>query len=228
MCKLKRKVKQYIKEYLKTLNENNLLLENFNEKSLQHNLGEFIKQKLNHKYIIQYERNLSYFVSLQKYVHNLNKEEIDILILKKDTPKNIHTSAKPKCIIEIKFLKSFTQSLSKQTENLTQWMQECLLDLEFIEQCEYNDIPAISLILSDDSRIYSKSKSGKAGRKRKYINLWDAFQNGITLSSNVIQQINGKINKSFQITKSPSLKWKELISYKDEEGHDLILKYIIN
>ncbi len=222
-------IKQLVIEYLESLNKDTLLLESFNEKSLQHNIGEYLKERLGDNYIVQYERNINYFKSLKNISKHL-KSEIDLVVLEKNSPKNIHEQKKPIFIIELKFIKAFDQSLQKKTASPTKTLYECLCDIEFVEQCKDVGIEAMSLILCDYDIVHSNVSFDK-GRKPKYESLWKSFREGLTLTSHQIELINKEGNKNISITSKsrPSLSWTDLFEYEDEEGHSgLKLKYIIN
>jgi hypothetical protein len=139
---------------------------------------------------VQYERNVKYFKALSSLKKH-SKSEIDLVIVKKDTPRNIHISKCPLCVIEIKFIKAFVQSLEKHVASPTDSLYKCLYDLEFIEQCKENDIDAISIMLSDYDRVHTKQQN----RKMKYSFLWSAFRCGSTLDSELMEKINKESNK---------------------------------
>lgn len=222
-------VKEIIEKYLtEELTERDLLVENFNEKSLQHNLGEYLKQNLGEDYIVQYERNIHYFKAL-KSKRITEKKEIDLVVLKRDTPENFHKNAIPECMIEIKFIRAYDQSLKHKKRTPTKELVNCLDDICFVDECRKNNIGAFSVILSDLDLINS-GFSPSRGRKPTYPETLKAFREGNDLSEKVINDISAEYDKFDSITPNCySLKWYYLLrKFNDEEGHELELKYILN
>ena len=222
-------LKQLIKDYLNKLTPEKLLLEDFNEKSLQHNLGQYLNDSLGKDYVVQHERNIKYFKSLEGISKSL-KSEIDLVVLKKTNPKQLHVVGKPIFVIELKFIKAFDQYLQTKTASPTKALYEFLYDIEFIEQCKKAVIEAALLILSDYNIVHSEMDFVK-GRKPKYVSLWEAFRKGLNLTADRMVAINkeSKQDNIIEFEFCPSLSWKRLFVYEDEAGHkELELKYIIN
>ena len=224
MLGIKEIVSTFIKE---ELNKESILLENFNEKSLQHNLGQYIKERLGKDYCIQYERNIEYFKRIPG-VKCLSKKEVDITILDRNDLLHNKRNAMPLYVIEIKYLKAYSQNFSERTAYSPQSLYECLYDIQFIEDCKIRGIDGISLILCDDDKIHSAN----IGKVRKYKTIASIFRSGGHIDSEIAEQINEDDNnnkyKKIRVFNKYLLKWNPILSYQDEENHDLVLKYIIN
>lgn len=85
----------------------------YNEFSLQHELGVFLRQQLGHQYKIQFERNVRYFYADA----NTIKKEIDIVIV----------NDKEKYAIELK---------CPRNGQYPETMFSCIKDIRFMEQVQ--------------------------------------------------------------------------------------------
>ena len=78
----------------------------YNEISLQHELGEYLRRRLNksdyERFIVQYERNITSFDEFKGNTADLRKREIDIVIIDKEKNENF--------VIELKYHKDTTNA----------------------------------------------------------------------------------------------------------------------
>lgn len=228
-------IKEIIEKYLKEeMSEQDLLLESFNEKSFQHNLGEHLRKKLGNKYLIQYERNINYFDKFSSF--KSLKTEVDILVLEKEDELDSHdyNSLTPYAIIEIKFIRQFSETFV-ETASPTSALKNHFVDIAFCDQLKKEGIEeSISLLLTD----YNFKKPCECFHKP----LWDAYYKN---DLNDLQEILRKIEESnssnnqhrdavdyFRKSDNGWTKdffWKntKVGNFTDEKGNKLTLKYML-
>ena len=135
--------------------------------------------------------------------------------------------------VEIKFIKQYSQTMSNNSNNIaatpTEDLFKCLEDIEFIDQIK--PCFGISIIITNHERVY-QNKTDKLGAKIKHIHLLKLFRENIDFVASLVNNINSESKKSYVFgSYDYSFKWKDvpkLQEYKDEFGHELNLKYIIN
>ena len=226
---LKELVNEFMNKFNGDAGKKYLLNENFNEKSLQHNLGEFLKNKLGNDYIVQYERNINYFNVFRG--KDLDKQEVDICVLRK-TNDGVYIDYVPYGVIEIKYIKQYTQGFVK-TASPTKTLIECLKDITFSEEIKgYGVKETISLIVSD----YSFNKPSNC----HFLELWNLFNpdnQPIECNKEYVDKLNDALSSSrdnsingikISLANTYMFNWTDLGSFKDEEGHDLSLQYMVH
>lgn len=108
-------------------------IELYNEFSLQHELGIFLRNELK-EYVVQFERNISFFRINKKLI----KKEIDIVIYKKDMSE--------KYAIELKY---------PRNGQYPEQMYSFVKDIIFMEQLKTEGFDAtFSMVLVDDKLFY--------------------------------------------------------------------------
>ncbi len=224
---IEQKIETLVANYINGLIREELLLRNFNEKSLQHNLGQKIQEELGDDYIVQYERNIKYFKGVVVKEHI--KWEMDICVVKNEKPEQVRNGV-PRYVIEIKYLKAYDESLNKYQVTTPDDLYGCLKDIMFINELQQDDIKGMSIIFTNHPGYYAPYLS----RKEKYKSLWQLFKNGGQLNQLIINEINTEKSSHLKYepnNKKYSFTWQPLNDnkkYKDEEGHELVLKHIIN
>lgn len=132
-------MKEYIKEFLNEVSS--CRVEIYNEFSLQHELGIFLRNKTN-TFNIQFERNVDYF-SFHK--QNFIKKEIDIAIFS----PNLDIL---ECVIELKY---------PRDGQIPEQMFNFCKDIQFCEQlCHVGFKKAFVLFLAEDKKFYSGKDFG--------------------------------------------------------------------
>lgn len=221
-----------ITDYIQSLNQEAILTRCFNEKSFQHELGQYLQNQIGGNYLVQYERNAKYFncTNGNSYFDvKDNKKELDIVVLKKTKNPNDLVNSIPECSIEIKYQRYYIEDLSKTIASPTKTLYEHLRDMELIEQCKSSKFKnTFSIFLADHPFCYIERKN-----KVTYKHLHNAYRGTNTgLSSKTLSLINSEINKKGQwralnICHDYDLKWNDLLVYSDELNHQLELKYIL-
>lgn len=174
-------IKKIILEFLSKLKHEKV--EIYNEFSLQHELGIFLRQKLPDVFI-QFERNISHFNIPTK---NSVKKEIDISIFSKDKKELL-------CVIELKFPRNGQYPMQ---------MFSFCKDISFMEHVKKNGFQqAFVLILADDKIFYSGT-----GDKPPY----NFFRASEKLTGCITQPV-GKGDDSVNINGSYIVKWHEIIN----------------
>lgn len=121
-----------INEFIESLKEEQI----YNEFSLQHELGFFLKHKLNNTYKVEFERNISYF-NLDRNT-NFVKKYIDIVIY----------NEKEKYAIELKF---------PRNGQYPRQMQSFIKDIRFTEQLKESGFTqTYCLTIVDDKNYYTE------------------------------------------------------------------------
>ncbi len=127
-------------------------IELYNEFSLQHELGIFLRNELK-EYVVQFERNISFFRINKKLI----KKEIDIVIYKKDMSE--------KYAIELKY---------PRNGQYPEQMYSFVKDITFMEQLKTEGFDAtFSMVLVDDKLFYEGKISSE---------IYDCFRGGKVIS----------------------------------------------
>ncbi|RDE70780.1 hypothetical protein [Aggregatibacter segnis] len=205
-------ITKFFTEYLK----NNKEIEIYNEFSLQHELGVFLRGELKgnfqeEKYKVQFERNVSFFkLDKSKLEEGFVKREIDICIYNEEE----------KYAIELKF---------PTNGQVPEQMYAFIKDIKFMEQVKESGFTgAFSVCLVNNSEFYSlKSKNDDI---YSYFRIEDAE----LPSSKEIEKPTGKRDQRIKLKKSYRIKWNELskdvnpqIRLKRDDKNDPIKFYII-
>lgn len=152
-------------------------VEIYNEFSLQHELGLFLRNQLR-DCKIQFERNVSHF-KLQK--SSLEKKEIDIAVTSAATGERLSA-------IELKY---------PRNGQVPESMFSFCKDIAFLEQLVYSGFQsAYFLALADDPLFYSGNCSGIYGH----------FRGGNPITGKITKPTGSK-DKELSITGSYSASW---------------------
>lgn len=174
MC-IDKKMIEIIQAFIHEVSLNNT--EVYNEFSLQHELGVYIRSQLP-DYKVQFERNVSFF-DFNK--NNFIKKEIDISIFSPDKSSLLYA-------IELKY---------PRNGQYPEQMYSFCKDISFIEQLHKAGFQkTFLLILADDSLFYEGSGNG----------IYGYFRHGITLSGEIRKPTGKKIDKLF-VDGSYNVKW---------------------
>jgi hypothetical protein len=131
-------------------------VEIYNEFSLQHELGIFLRSRLVDQKI-QFERNVSFFFQTGEFI----KKEIDISVFATDNPRL-------RCAIELKFPRN-----GQYPEQMFSFCK----DLRFAEQLKQSGFEQTFLVVfADDRRFYSGNGDGIYGYFRQGRRLCGAIQ----------------------------------------------------
>jgi len=151
----------------------------YNEFSLQHELGCFLRGELGPEYRVQFERPSNYFGIDSK---QLTKKEIDISI--------IDTSSKAKAAIELKF---------PRNGQYPEQMFKACQDILFLEElCTVGFYAGLFVIVADDSNFYSP--------KYKNDGIYSFFRGGIPIHGS-IRKPTGKKDLEIHIEGTYSIQW---------------------
>ena len=154
----------------------------YNEFSLQHELGIFLRNALP-EYKVQFERNISYFA---KDKRTFTKRELDVAVFSKDCKEL-------KLAIELKFPRS---------GQVPEQMFSFCKDLAFAEELKTAGFAeAALLIFVDDHLFYQGPKDG----------IYAYFRGGKPITG-IIQKPTGAKNESVMIKGSHVAKWAPLRS----------------
>lgn len=138
-------------------------IEVYNEFSLQHELGVFLRRRLD-SHRVQFERNISHF-SLPK--SSFEKKEIDIVVIP-------DSSIEPLCAIELKY---------PRNGQIPEQMYSFCKDITFLEQLKSSGFKsAYFLVLADDPLFYSGNPSG----------IYGLFRNGKTITGTIVKPTGAK------------------------------------
>ena len=226
-------------------NENDWLKYCFNEKSLQHELGQYLRNQLGDDYIVQYERNVDYFAAISdnNYVTNESpKKEMDIVILKNSDfdLSNIVNDIqnrklyKPVCTIELKYPRQYKEgfgtnssSIHKEEELVVSpnVLKNYLTDISFGEFLKDTfDCESYSIFVTDHKSYYP---SGVRRNTCKNSALYDLFTKGnMTFDANYAK--SNQLPDFYKLNGSYTFKWTMFLQYADEMNNSLQLYYMIN
>lgn len=158
----------------------NSKIEVYNEFSLQHELGLFIRNNCP-SYTVQFERNVSYF-SIQASA--CIKREIDICVYFKTPFSLVHA-------IELKFPRN-----GQYPEQMFSFCK----DVVFIEQLKQNGFQNTSLLIfADDHNFYQGDGKG----------IYRYFRSGAALNGTVVKP-TGRKNESIHIQGSYCVQWHSI------------------
>ncbi len=139
-------IKKVIEDFWKYAEDNNLEL--YNEFSLQHELGIYLKERFEKGYKVQFERNIKQLKD-GILVKDFYKREIDIIVFKGDKPK----TSEEKYAIELKF---------PQHGQYPVRMVKMIQDIAFMEQVKemgFTATFAMGVVFKDDKgkRFYEST-----------------------------------------------------------------------
>lgn len=158
-------------------------IEVYNEFSLQHELGIFLRTNVSKLYKVQFERNVSHFGFNKK---DFNKKEIDISIFK--------SSKKPLHALELKY---------PRNGQYPEQMFSCCQDISFIESLRQAGFKSAYLIIfAEDPLYYSKGKYSKGDVTGIY-----GYFRDQKLLSGIVKKPTGRKNKQVAIKGQYTIAW---------------------
>lgn len=168
-------IEKLIRIFLEEVEKNNI----YNEFSFQHELGFFLRNKINEvdkNYKVEFERNIKFF----DITEETPKKEIDIVIYKEPIDRN------KKYAIELKF--------HPQKCNVPQRMFDSIVDIKFMEVLKNNGFETYTCSISNENRLYET----RTKRDRKKYNIYKFFREGKMIHGKISNEINYKYkNKEF-------------------------------
>ena len=172
-------------KFLYEIQENKI--EIYNEFSLQHELGIFLRNTLNDDLKIQFERNVDFFFN---YKDGFTKKEIDISIYNKEFSN--------KFSIELKFPRN--GQYPEQMFNICK-------DIKFLEQLKFKGFSnCYSLTIVEDKNFYNSNKIEKD-------KIYKYFRSNFNLNGEIVKP-TGKKDEILNVEGNYSLIWKNLNNYK--------------
>ena len=169
---------QHIKDFFAYVQNNNVEL--YNEFSLQHELGIYLREKLP-SYKVQFERNVSFFDIKSETV----KKEIDIVIYSPDK--------KERYAVELKY---------PRNGQIPEQMYAFVKDIRFVEQLKNNGFTkTCAVTLVEDKLFYS----GKTTRIYGFFR----GENPKTLHGK-IEKPTGKRNEHVKLSEDHQICWQYL------------------
>ncbi|ALS98227.1 hypothetical protein [Lacimicrobium alkaliphilum] len=157
-------------------------VEIYNEFSLQHELGIFLRSK-HPAYRVEFERNIGHF-GVQK--QGFAKREIDISIIERDT-------AKPMGVIELKY---------PRNGQIPEQVYSFCKDIQFIEQLVQTGFRAGAFVaVVDDPLFYQGRDEG----------IYSMFRNGAPIHG-IISKPTGARDSQVEITGTYQAEWKKINS----------------
>lgn len=178
-----KKIDKLIQEFINSINsiEDDI----YNEFSLQHELGIFLREKLK-EYKVQFERNVSFFEDCKE--NKFIKKEIDIVIYKPDFSE--------KYAIELKYPKN-----GQYPETMFSFVK----DISFMEQVKENlkFTNTFVLTLVNDKNFYEGSYPSE---------IYKYFRGCTKTINGEIQKPTGKKDESIIINGSYKIEWKKNLS----------------
>lgn len=190
---LRKELNDFIEEYR---NVNNGIAV-YNEFSLQHELGFFLRSRLKGEgYKVEFERNVSFFGINNGNGNQLTKHEIDISIYKKDASGNFAE----KYAIELKY---------PRNGQYPERMYSFVKDIEFMEELRKNGFNGTAVLtFVDDKKFYS------GGHPK---DIYRYFRDTTPENGSIKKPINGSIKKPTgcreeycYISGSYNVNWKEI------------------
>lgn len=184
------KISQLLKSFFENLkNETNIDEVVYNEFSLQHELGIFLRNQLNDNHLkVQFERNVAFFFGKER---EFIKREIDIVIFDKEKSE--------KYAIEVKFPKN---------RQFPEQMYSFIKDIRFMEQLKSTEpwgfTKTFAVCLVDNKNFYQGNVFH--GKIYKY------FRNQPQIIQGEIRKPTGKIkeNDFISLEKQYQIQWQEL------------------
>ena len=182
---------RYIRDFFEYVKSNNEV-ELYNEFSLQHELGIYLRKQLAPDYKVQFERNVSFFDIKSETV----KKEIDIVIFTEDKTKRY--------AIELKY---------PRNGQYPEQMYAFVKDIRFVEELkkeEFTGTCAVALV--EDKPFYSDS-----GRSTNPI--YGYFRGGETIEKEIKKPTGeGKEEDSIRIGGAYQIKWETLDEVPGEKA----------
>lgn len=179
---------KHINGFIETLRSGNL--EVYNEFSLQHELGIFIRSK-QPEMKVQFERNVKHFFDPIDPNKEFPKKEIDIAVWSEAE----HDERQLLAAIELKF---------PRNRRYPESMFDFIKDIEFCEQLKKGGFrSAYALILADDKGFF------EGGERRKIDGIYGYFRNNQKISDTV-QKPTGKKDKTACLSGEYSIKWEKI------------------
>lgn len=179
----------------------------YNEFSLQHELGIYLREKLGEMYKVQFERNVADEFSISKAIikeKDPKKWEMDICIKDKQNPSI-------KYAIELKH---------PRNEQCPEQMYSFVKDIYFAEWLKKNGFAETYCItLVDDSKFYKWPERNKKSENKIY----EYFRNPVNVIQGTIEKPTGK-NKGIEKIK---LENKYLFEWKNIEKVDSKYRYYV-
>lgn len=174
-----------ILKFLNEIQENRIDI--YNEFSLQHELGIFLRQNLSSDLKVQFERNVYYFF---KSKEGFTKKEIDLSLFNEDFSKRY--------CIELKF---------PRNGQYPEQMFSICKDIKFLEELKDKGFSnCYSLTIVEDNNFYTSNKLDEE-------KIYKYFRNHAILTGKIIKPTGDK-NESLLLEGAYSLKWKNLNDYK--------------
>ena len=154
----------------------------YNEFSLQFELGIYLRNKLDEKYLVEFERNVSDFSINKK---ETCKKEIDIVIYTKDK--------KEKYAIELKF---------PVNGQYPEQMYKFIKDIQFMEELRNNDFDGCYVLtLVNDDNFHNGQTEG----------IYKYFRSKKPITGTIHKPTGkGKGEASCEITGSYVIEWKQI------------------
>lgn len=189
------KISQLLKSFFENLkNETNIDEVVYNEFSLQHELGIFLRNQLKDNHLkVQFERNISFFFDKEKKFikKEFIKKEIDIVIFDQEK--------KEKYAIEVKFPKN---------GQFPEQMYSFIKDIRFMEQLQLIEpvrfTKTFAVCLVDNKNFYQGNVSEEK--------IYKYFRNEPQIIQGKIQKPTGEIkeNDTISLEKQYQIQWQEL------------------
>ena len=181
---------QHIKDFFAYVQNNNVEL--YNEFSLQHELGIYLREKL-HSYKVQFERNVSFFFDIKP---ETVKKEIDIVIYSPDE--------KERYAVELKY---------PRNGQIPEQMYAFVKDIRFVEQLKekgFTGTCAVTLV--EDKPFYFDS-----GRSTN--DIYGYFRGGKTIKEEIKKPTGeGKEEDSILIDGVYNINWVDLDEVPGEKA----------
>lgn len=178
-------INKLIDDFIKLVKNEEIEL--YNEFSMQHELGIYLREKLEKKYKVQFERNVSYFI-----IEGTYKKEIDITIFEhKDEPE---------IAIELKYLIN---------GRVPESIYDCCKDIAFLEQLKDSGFKQCYSIIIADPNFHTN------GSRKKNSGIYSYFRDKDNETkeniNGIIKKPTGDKNHSIKLTGSYQIEWKDLI-----------------
>lgn len=190
-----------IREFFNNYWRNSEDIEIYNEFSLQHELGLFLRERLK-GYKVQFERNIFYFFGNQKI--QTIKKEIDIAIFNEDETE--------KYAIELK---------NPRNGQVPETMFQCIKDIKFMEELKelgFNSTICVTFV--SDKIFYNKGSKDDG--------IYSYFREGKVIQGK-IEKPTGK--EKFKAQEIPSItlnrtykiNWKEIRKNNEESAYYIVV-----
>lgn len=164
----------------------------YNEFSLQHELGIFLRENLKNQKV-EFERNISFFDFAKD---DFVKKEIDICVYDKN--KNI-------CTIELKFPRN-----GQYPEQMFSFCK----DIKFLEQLKSKFEKCYFLLIVDDKNFYSSQDDLSKDGIYKYFRTQN-LSNIPTLTGHIEKPTKNSSSKEFTLTGNYKIVWENIPNVQD-------------